>query len=107
MTSALGRKSIIGEEANILFQGDSITDAGRNKGGEDNANDSAALGKGYVYLIAAQLLADRSGDNLKVYNRGISGNKVFQLANRWDEDCLQLQPDLLSILMGCKVVPRL
>jgi lysophospholipase L1-like esterase len=100
LTSAHGGKSIIGKEATILFQGDSITDAGRNRGKEDNANDSAALGKGYVYLIAAQLLADRPADGLKIYNRGISGNKVFQLADRWDKDCLQLHPNVLSILIG-------
>lgn len=100
LTSALGGKSIITKEGTILFQGDSITDAGRNKGKEANANDSAAMGRGYVYLIAAHLLADRAGDNLKIYNRGISGNKVFQLADRWDKDCLQLKPDVLSILIG-------
>lgn len=100
ITSTHGRKFIIGKESVILFQGDSITDAGRDRAREDNANDSAALGKGYVYLIAAELLADRPGDKLKVYNRGISGNKVFQLADRWDKDCLQLKPDMLSILIG-------
>jgi lysophospholipase L1-like esterase len=100
LTSALGGKSIITKEAVILFQGDSITDAGRNKTREANVNDSAALGRGYVYLIAARLLVDRAGDDLKIYNRGISGNKVFQLADRWDKDCLKLQPDVLSILIG-------
>ena len=38
--------------------------------------------------------------HLKVYNRGISGNKVFQLAERWDKDCLDLKPNVLSILIG-------
>lgn len=95
-----GRKSILGKDCTILFQGDSITDAGRNRSRENNVNDSAALGKGYAYLTAAQLLADRAGDGLKIYNRGISGNKVFQLADRWDKDCLNLKPDVLSILIG-------
>jgi lysophospholipase L1-like esterase len=99
-TSSQSRRSIIKKDSVILFQGDSITDAGRDKAREGNANDSNALGKGYVYLIAAQLLADRPGDNLKIYNRGISGNKVFQLAERWDKDCLQLKPDVFSILIG-------
>ena len=98
-TSA-GGKSVIGKNSIILFQGDSITDAGRDKTKEENANDANAFGRGYVYLIAAQLLADRAADNLKIYNRGISGNKVFQLAERWDKDCLQLEPDMLSILIG-------
>jgi len=95
-----GHKSIINKDSTILFQGDSITDAGRDKRKEGNVNDASALGRGYVYLIAAKLLADRAGDGLQIYNRGISGNKVFQLAERWDKDCLDLKPDVLSILIG-------
>jgi lysophospholipase L1-like esterase len=98
--SSPGSRSIIKKNGIILFQGDSITDAGRDKAREGKPNDANAFGKGYVYLIAAQLLADRAGDNLKIYNRGISGNKVFQLADRWDKDCLDLKPDVLSILIG-------
>jgi lysophospholipase L1-like esterase len=94
------QKSIINKNSTILFQGDSITDAGRNRRKEGDANNSDALGKGYVYLIAAQLLADRAGDGLQIYNRGISGNKVFQLVDRWEKDCLDLKPDVLSILIG-------
>jgi lysophospholipase L1-like esterase len=37
---------------------------------------------------------------LKIFNKGISGNKVFQLADRWDKDCLEIKPDILSILIG-------
>jgi lysophospholipase L1-like esterase len=94
------KNSIIQKDSTILFQGDSITDAGRDRKSEGNANDSNALGKGYVYSIATQLLAESPGDGLKIYNRGISGNKVFQLADRWDKDCLDLKPDVLSILIG-------
>ena len=100
VSSSHRRKSIIQKESIILFQGNSITDAGRDRKREGNANDKNALGKGYVYSIATQLLADRAGDELKIYNRGISGNKVFQLAGRWDKDCLDLKPDILSILIG-------
>jgi lysophospholipase L1-like esterase len=84
----------------VLLQGDSITDAGRNRGREGNANDRGALGSGYALLIAAGLLAMQRDPDLKIYNRGISGNKVFQLADRWDKDCLALKPDVLSILIG-------
>lgn len=41
-----------------------------------------------------------SKEEPKVYNRGISGNKVFQLAERWQKDCLELKPEVLSILIG-------
>ena len=84
----------------ILLQGDSITDAGRDRKQEKKANNSRALGKGYAFLIASELLAKRPNDGLKIYNRGISGHKVFQLAERWEKDCLDLQPDILSILIG-------
>lgn len=93
-------KGLIRKDTIILFQGDSITDAGRDRNREQNANDSGALGKGYAFLAAAELLASNADDNLKIYNRGISGHKVFQLAERWDKDCLAIKPDVLSILIG-------
>ncbi len=83
----------------ILFQGDSITDAGRNRD-EQSVNHAAALGRGYAFLASARLLHDHSSKNVKIYNRGISGNKVYQLAERWDADCLELKPTVLSILIG-------
>src|SRR5690606_27119032 len=73
----------------VLFQGDSITDAGRDRE-EGGANNTKALGRGYAFLAASQLLHDHAAKTLSVYNRGISGNKVYQLAERWDKDCLDL-----------------
>lgn len=83
----------------ILFQGDSITDHGRKR---DNLvpNDLDAMGRGYAMVAASTLLNKYAGKNLKIYNRGISGNKVPQLEERWKEDCLDLQPNILSILIG-------
>jgi lysophospholipase L1-like esterase len=83
----------------ILFQGDSITDSGRNRE-EAGYNSPRNLGSGYPLLAGAALLNKYAGLNLKIYNKGISGNKVFQLAERWDKDCLELKPDILSILIG-------
>lgn len=99
-SSAQASKGLIDKGDTILLQGDSITDAGRDRRREGNANDKGALGSGYAFLIASNLLAERADAGLKIYNRGISGNKVFQLADRWDKDCLALKPDLLSILIG-------
>lgn len=83
----------------ILFQGDSITDAGRNK--ENHGfNSPSILGGGYAFLAAAELLHQHADKQLQIYNKGISGNKVFQLADRWDKDCLEIQPNVLSILIG-------
>jgi lysophospholipase L1-like esterase len=83
----------------VLFQGDSITDAGRDRK-SDQANNWTALGRGYPCLLAGALLADHAKAGLKIYNRGISGNKVPDLAARWQEDAVALKPNLLSILVG-------
>lgn len=83
----------------ILFQGDSITDAGRKKD-DTTFNTSSALGGGYAMVAASALLFKYADKNLKVYNKGISGNKVYQLAERWQKDCLELKPNVLSILIG-------
>lgn len=84
----------------VLFQGDSITDAGRSRETAGMPNIQSTLGNGYAWLAAAGLLTNPHLEDLTIYNRGISGNKVFQLADRWDEDCIALQPDVLSILIG-------
>jgi lysophospholipase L1-like esterase len=83
----------------VLFQGDSITDMGRNRK-RTAANDNAGLGPGYPFIAASQLLYRHADKDLKCYNRGISGNVVPQLIARWQEDCLDLKPNVLSILIG-------
>jgi len=93
------KKIILLKDQTILFQGDSITDSKRNR--EDPGyNNSRILGTGYPMLAGAYLLDKYASLNLKIFNRGISGNKVFQLAERWEKDCLQIKPDILSILIG-------
>lgn len=83
----------------VLFQGDSITDAGRDKK-KEVPNNAAAFGNGYAFIAASSLLRENPGKNLTIHNRGISGNKVFQLAERWQKDCIDLKPNVLSILIG-------
>ncbi len=85
----------------ILFQGDSITDAGRDKKDfADRANNARQLGNGYPFVIGGELLRDYPTKELKIFNRGISGNKVPNLQERWQKDCLDLKPAMLSILIG-------
>ena len=83
----------------ILFQGDSITDAGRDKTTR-TPNTSPMMGSGYVIQAAGELLFKHAEKNLTIYNKGISGNKVHQLAERWETDCIELKPSVLSILIG-------
>ena len=80
----------------ILFYGDSITDAGRDR--ETDFQD-ASYGGGYVKYVVEQLL--QSGfEKTDLINRGISGNRIVDLYARIKGDCWNLQPDFISILIG-------
>lgn len=93
------KKIAISKNDVILFQGDSITDMGRDRS-RKGANDNKGLGPGYTFVAASELLLKHPDKQLKIYNRGISGNVVPQLIERWQEDCIDLKPDILSILIG-------
>ena len=80
----------------ILFYGDSITDAGRER---NNDASTLSLGGGYVRDVASFLYAE-SPVKHQIINRGISGNRVVDLYSRIKADCWNLQPDLISILIG-------
>lgn len=94
-----GKRIKLNENDVILFQGDSITDANRDKK-QFIANQAFCMGSGYALMAGSTLLNDHPEKNFKIFNRGVSGDKVFQLADRWDADCLQLKPNVLSILVG-------
>lgn len=83
----------------LLFQGDSITDADRDR---DNRrpNDLWAMGRGYAGLAMCRWLAEQARRPWLVYNRGVSGDKVSDLLRRWDDDAIALAPDVVSILIG-------
>jgi lysophospholipase L1-like esterase len=84
------------EEFTILFQGDSITDG--NRGRNDDPNH--ILGHGYAFAVASDLGSRFPGRNLKFINKGVSGDKVSDLLLRWENDCILLRPDVVSILAG-------
>lgn len=83
----------------ILFQGDSITEANRTREVLE-PNEPKSLGSGYVNLIAARVLRTHPQDTLNFLNRGVSGDRIVDLHARWKKDALNLQPDVISILVG-------
>jgi lysophospholipase L1-like esterase len=83
----------------LVFQGDSITDTGRRRA-DTAPNQPSGLGSGYAALVASTLLGKQPERGWTCYNRGVGGDKISDLAVRWDEDCLDLAPDVLSILVG-------
>ena len=78
----------------ILFQGDSITDAGRDKRNYHN------LGNGYPKFAAEALRAACPETDFEFINFGISGNRTSQLFDRLYDDAIAFQPDVISILIG-------
>jgi acyl-CoA thioesterase-1 len=83
-------------EANstVLFQGDSITDAGRIR------DQHKHLGGGYAMMAAAWFNAWFPENGVTFLNRGISGNCTGDLVSRWEQDCIALKPNVVSILIG-------
>ena len=78
----------------LLFQGDSITDAGRDK---RNYHD---MGNGYP-KYASQHIAEANPDvEIEFINFGISGNRTSQLFDRLYDDAIAFQPDVISFLIG-------
>lgn len=77
----------------ILFQGDSITDAGRSR--EEDSN----LGLGYSGKVASKLGLEYPG-KYEFLNRGISGNRIVDLYARIKSDIINLAPDYMSIMIG-------
>lgn len=84
----------IEDRAVVLFQGDSITDAGRVR------TDDSDLGQGYAMMAASLFTARYPEKEVTFLNRGISGDRVINLQQRWQEDCLDLKPTWVSILIG-------
>ena len=79
-----------------LFQGDSITDGNRGR----NMDPNHIMGHGYAFAVASRIGADFPAAGHVFYNRGTSGNTIPDLKNRWQTDTLDIQPAVLSILIG-------
>ena len=77
----------------VLFIGDSITDCGRR-------DSQRPLGNGYVKLFADLMIIQEPAKQITIVNKGISGDNVVGLRNRWTDDVLRNQPDWLSIKIG-------
>ena len=83
----------------ILFQGDSITDCGR-AAAPAAGYSNGGMGPGYAGLVMARTMRDHPARDWNFLNRGISGNRIVDLYARWRVDCINLEPDVLSILIG-------
>ena len=98
----------------IVFIGDSVTDGAWGRSGGDAVPSSKRnqtdlnhiYGHSYMMLCAAHLQSQYPNDGIECFNRGISGDGLEHLEARWDEDVIDLHPDVLSILIGTNDVHR-
>ena len=84
----------------ILFQGDSVTDCGRGR------SNPTKLGDGYASFAAQMIKSHFPDTNFEFFNHGISGDRTIDLKRRWETDCIEVNPDILSILIGINDVWR-
>ncbi len=92
----------------VLYIGDSVTDGGWGRSGgnmtpseQRNLKDlNHIYGHSYIMLCAAHYESTQPYAGLKFFNRGISGNTLDDLKERWQQDVLDLKPDILSVLIG-------
>ena len=87
------------QKKRIVFIGDSITEWGLE-------GDREQLGTGYVRLIHDYLTVTNPEKQFEIINRGVGGNRITDLASRWDQDVISLNPDIVSISIGINDVWR-
>ena len=92
----------------VVFIGDSITDG--NWGCVNGYKPTSAershtdfnhiYGHSYMMLVASDIQSKRPKAGYQFFNRGFSGHKLIDLEGRWKEDVLDLEPDVVSVLVG-------
>ena len=82
------------KKVKILFQGDSITDAGRDRRNYHN------MGRGYPKYASEHIASEFPEIEFEFINFGISGNRTSQLFDRLYKDAIEFQPDVISVLIG-------
>jgi acyl-CoA thioesterase I len=87
------------EPTKLIMIGDSITEWGRKEDPED-------IGTGYVRLISDYLVTTFPEKQFSVINRGIGGDRITDLAERWERDVLDESPDYVSVSIGINDVWR-
>ena len=81
----------------IIFFGDSITDMCRHR--EADTQEAFKYGVGYPYVVASELYS-KVPTKYQIINEGISGDRIVDLYARIKRDVWNLEPDMLSILVG-------
>lgn len=85
---------ILEDGSRLLFLGDSITDGGRDWESPDD------LGYGYVARIQSMLSGLYPERDFTIINRGYSGWTSSQMHDILQKDCIDQNPDVVTLLIG-------
>ena len=78
----------------ILFIGDSITDV------KFNRKMQGKIGGREVYCLQVAKELKKKHRRLKFFFKGIASNRTYHLYDRLTEDCINLKPDVIVMLIG-------
>lgn len=87
-------KEYFKQESTVLFYGDSITDAGRDR------EDPYHMGEGYAKKAAKIYKALYPSSEIRFFNRGVGGDRLENLLERYEKEVVSLKPDFVSVLIG-------
>jgi len=79
--------SLVSPKKRILFFGDSVTELGTRP-------------NGYITRIGEDLVEKGSDTRYELVGAGVSGNKIYDLYLRMDEDVIEKNPDVVVIWIG-------
>ena len=88
----------------VIFFGDSITESNKTK--DEWAIVSDAIGNGFVNMINSHYYLN-TDLNLRIINKGTSGDRTFDLIERIDQDVLSYKPNHVFIMIGINDIWRI
>ena len=78
----------------VVFFGDSVTDTCHQ------VKKEYPYGSGYVLMVDSHINTNFCDLNVKMYNKGINGNRTKDLMARVEEDVNSLHPNFVFMLIG-------
>ena len=88
----------------VIFFGDSITESNKTK--DEWAIVSDAIGNGFVNMINSHYYLN-TDLNLRIINKGTSGDRTFDLIERIDQDVFSYKPNHVFIMIGINDIWRI
>jgi lysophospholipase L1-like esterase len=87
-------KIIIKKDSKVLFIGDSITDV------RFNSRKRFSIKGKNIYALQLKKRMKKHSNHIRVEIKGIASNRTYHLYDRLTNDCINLKPDVIVMLIG-------